>query len=112
MARAFDLTTLPLHACFAALMTLLFLAAITDLRERRIPKWLNAGVAALYPVYLLLSPVSVAWPGALAVSLLVGLLGLVLFARELIGGGDVKLMLRSVSGPGSTISPCSRWSPR
>ena len=42
-------------------MTLLFLAAITDLRERRIPNWLNAGVAALYPVYLLLSPVR--WPG-------------------------------------------------
>ena len=73
-------------------MTLLILAAITDLRERRIPNWLNAGVAALYPVYLLLSPVPVAWPGALAISLLVGLLGLVLFARELIGGGDVKLI--------------------
>jgi prepilin peptidase CpaA len=92
MARAFDPTTLPLYACFAALMTLLFLAAITDLRERRIPNWLNAGVAALYPVYLLLSPVPVAWPGALAVSLLVGLLGVLLFARDLIGGGDVKLI--------------------
>ena len=33
-----------------------------------------------------------AWSGALAVSLLVGLLGLILFARELIGGGDVKLI--------------------
>ena len=92
MARAFDLTTLPLFACFAALMTLLFLAALTDLRERRIPNWLNAGVAALYPVYLLLSPVPVAWSGAVAVSLLVGLVGLMLFARELIGGGDVKLI--------------------
>ncbi len=81
-----------LYACFASLLTLLILAALTDLRERRIPNWLNGGVAALYPVYLLLSPVPVAWPGALGLSLLVGLVGLALFARELIGGGDVKLI--------------------
>jgi len=80
------------YVCFAGLSTLLLLAAITDLRERRIPNWLTAGVAALYPVYLLLSPSPVAWPGALALALLVGLLGLALFARELIGGGDVKLI--------------------
>jgi prepilin peptidase CpaA len=84
--------SLLLNACFAGLLTLLILAAITDLRERRIPNWLNAGVAALYPVYLLLSPVPVAWPGALAISLLVGLVGLALFAREQMGGGDVKLI--------------------
>jgi prepilin peptidase CpaA len=81
-----------LYACFAGLLTLLILAALTDLRERRIPNWLNAGVAALYPVYLLLSPVPVAWPSALAISLMVGLVGLALFARERIGGGDVKLI--------------------
>ena len=66
---------LALFVCFAGLMTFLFLAAITDLRERRIPNWLSGGVAALYPVYLLLSPVPVAWPGALALGLLVGLVG-------------------------------------
>jgi prepilin peptidase CpaA len=92
MARAPDVTMWLLYACFAGLLTLLILAAITDLRERRIPNWLNGGVAALYPAYLLLSPVPVAWPGALGVSLLVGLVGLVLFARELVGGGDVKLI--------------------
>ncbi len=81
-----------LYACFGGLLTLLILAALTDLRERRIPNWLNGGVAALYPAYLLLTPVPVAWPGALAVSLLVGLVGLILFARDLIGGGDVKLI--------------------
>jgi Flp pilus assembly protein protease CpaA len=92
MARAPDVTMWLLYACFAGLLTLVILAAITDVRERRIPNWLNGGVAALYPVYLLLSPVPVAWPGALAVSLLVGLVGLVLFARELVGGGDVKMI--------------------
>ena len=83
---------LSLYVCFAGLSTLLLLAAITDLRERRIPNWLTGGVAALYPVYLMLSPSPVAWPGALALALLVGVLGLVLFARALIGGGDVKLI--------------------
>jgi prepilin peptidase CpaA len=84
--------SLLLYACFAGLLTLLILAAITDLRERRIPNWLNGGVAALYPIYLLLSPVPVAWPAALAISLLVGLVGLGLFARQQMGGGDVKLI--------------------
>jgi prepilin peptidase CpaA len=92
MARAPEVTMWLLYACFAGLLTLLILAAITDLRERRIPNWLNAGVAGLYPVYLLLSPVPVAWPAALAVSVLVGLVGLALFARELVGGGDIKLI--------------------
>jgi prepilin peptidase CpaA len=83
---------LPLYVCFGGLLTLLVLAALTDLRERRIPNWLTAGTAALYPVYLVLSPVPVAWPGAVGLALLVGVVGLALFSRELIGGGDVKLI--------------------
>ncbi|MGH6945299.1 MAG: A24 family peptidase [Geminicoccaceae bacterium] len=81
-----------LYVCFAALLTLLVLAALTDLRERRIPNWLNGCVAALYPLYVLASPTPVAWPTALGLAALVFLLGLALFARELIGGGDVKLI--------------------
>jgi Flp pilus assembly protein protease CpaA len=83
---------LPLYACFGGLLTLLVLAALTDLRERRIPNWLTAGTVALYPVYLVLSPVPTAWPGALGLALLIGVIGLALFARQLIGGGDVKLI--------------------
>lgn len=83
---------LPLYVCFGGLLTLLVLAALTDLRERRIPNWLTAGAAALYPVYLVLTPVPTAWLGAVGLALLVGVVGLVLFARELVGGGDVKLI--------------------
>jgi Flp pilus assembly protein protease CpaA len=78
--------------CFAPLLTLLALAALTDLRERRIPNWLTGGVAALYPGYVLLSPAPVAWLGALALVAGVLCVGLALFARQLIGGGDVKLI--------------------
>jgi Flp pilus assembly protein protease CpaA len=83
---------LPLYVCFGGLLTLLVLAALTDLRERRIPNWLTASTAALYPVYLMLSPVPTAWPGALGLALLIGVIGVALFARQLIGGGDVKLI--------------------
>jgi Flp pilus assembly protein protease CpaA len=76
----------------AGLVALFALAALIDLRERRIPNWLTGGVAALYPLYVLVSPIPVAWPGALAVAAAVFLFGLVLFARQLIGGGDVKLI--------------------
>jgi prepilin peptidase CpaA len=76
----------------AGLVALLALAAVIDLRERRIPNWLTGGIAALYPLYVLASPMPITWPGALAVAAAVFMFGLVLFARQLIGGGDVKLI--------------------
>jgi len=84
--------SLPLYLCFAGLLTLLVLAALTDLRERRIPNWMTGGTAALYPIYVALSPTPVAWIGALGLAVLVFLVGLGLFAREIVGGGDVKLI--------------------
>jgi prepilin peptidase CpaA len=77
---------------FAALLALLLLAALTDLRERRIPNWLTASTAALYPVYLVASPVPTAWLAALGLALAIAVVGALLFSRELIGGGDVKLI--------------------
>jgi Flp pilus assembly protein protease CpaA len=82
------LISLPL----AGLVALLALAALIDLRERRIPNWLTGGVAALYPLYVFASPMPIAWLGALAVAAATFMFGFVLFARHLIGGGDVKLI--------------------
>jgi prepilin peptidase CpaA len=76
----------------ASLVTLLTLAALIDFRERRIPNWLTGGVAAMYPIYVLVSPSPMAWLAALALACSVFLFGLVLFARQLMGGGDVKLI--------------------
>jgi prepilin peptidase CpaA len=76
----------------AGLVALLALAALIDLRERRIPNWLTGAVAALYPFYVLASPMPIDWLGALGVALAVFTFGYVLFARQLIGGGDVKLI--------------------
>jgi prepilin peptidase CpaA len=80
------------YLCLAAFAALLGLAAFRDIRERRIPNRLTAGLVLLYPIYVVTSPAAVAWPAALGLTAIVFLVGLGLFARELIGGGDVKLI--------------------
>ena len=76
----------------AGLAVLLLLAAWTDLRTRRIPNWLTGGVAALYPIHLIVGPALSGWLGAVGAAFAVLLVGLALFARGAIGGGDVKLI--------------------
>jgi prepilin peptidase CpaA len=83
---------LPIYLCLAGFLSLLGLAAFKDIRERRIPNRLTGALAALYPVYVLVSPTPVAWPAALGLAAVVFVIGLGLFARGLIGGGDVKLL--------------------
>jgi prepilin peptidase CpaA len=83
---------LPTYLCFAGFLTLLGLAAFKDMRERRIPNRLTGALAALYPVYVLVSPTPVAWPAAIGLAGGVFVVGLALFRWELIGGGDVKLL--------------------
>jgi prepilin peptidase CpaA len=78
--------------CIAGFLALMILAALEDIRTRRIPNWLTGSVAALYPLYALAAPTSVAWLGALGAGVLVFLLGWLLFARGIMGGGDVKLI--------------------
>jgi prepilin peptidase CpaA len=83
---------LPTYLCLAGFLIMLGLAAFKDISERRIPNRLTGGLAALYPVYVLVSPFPVVWPAALGLAVVVFAIGLGLFARELIGGGDVKLI--------------------
>ena len=78
--------------CLAAFLTLLTLAAVEDVRARRIPNWLTGGLVALYPIFVLASPDPIAWPAALALAGAVFFVGWLLFARHMVGGGDVKLI--------------------
>lgn len=80
------------YLCLAACLALLGLAAYKDVLERRIPNRLTGALAALYPVYVLVSPTPVDWLAAVGLAFAVFVVGLGLFARELIGGGDVKLL--------------------
>jgi Flp pilus assembly protein protease CpaA len=81
-----------LWLCLSGFLALMILAALEDIRTRRIPNWLTGSVAALYPLYLIATPASVAWPSALGAALAVFLAGWALFARGILGGGDVKLI--------------------
>jgi prepilin peptidase CpaA len=78
--------------CLAILAALLLIGAAIDIKSRRIPNWLTAGVAGLYALYVVVAPVSVDWLGASAVAGTTFIIGFALFAFNLMGGGDVKLM--------------------
>lgn len=77
---------------------LMIWAAISDIRNYIISNRLCLCVALLYPLYLLSlsnSPVSMGWEGLLwsiGLATLAFMIGLGLFALNIMGGGDVKLI--------------------
>lgn len=76
----------------ALLLALLAWAALSDGLRFRIPNAASLGIALLYPAHVLASPLPVDWPGALIVAGILFAVGLVLFVRGMVGGGDVKLL--------------------
>ncbi|MDG1287406.1 MAG: prepilin peptidase [Rickettsiales bacterium] len=77
-----------------ALMLIALMLAVFwfDASRFIIPNWLVLCVLALYPIYLLLSPVPIDWIGALGVAVIAFAVGIALFAGNIMGGGDVKLL--------------------
>ena len=78
----------------AVLACLLVVAAVTDIRSRIISNRLNLVIAGLAPLYWLASGLS-PWPDMalqLALGLTVFALFAGLFALNMMGGGDVKLL--------------------
>jgi prepilin peptidase CpaA len=75
-----------------AFLGLLAWAALSDFRTYLIPNSVSLGVAVLYPAHVLASAAPVDWAGALVVAGCVLLVGFVMFAMRLAGGGDVKLL--------------------
>jgi len=78
--------------CIICLAGLLVVGALIDIDCRRLPNWLTASVVALYGLFVLVSPVPIAWMTAFAVAGLVFAVGFACFAFQMMGGGDVKLM--------------------
>lgn len=78
--------------CLALLAGLLAIGVAIDIGSRRLPNWLTSAVAALYGLYVVVSPVPVDWIGASLVAGAVFAVGFGLFALNWLGGGDVKLM--------------------
>jgi prepilin peptidase CpaA len=75
-----------------ALTAILVWAAIGDMRRLIIPNWISLAIAGLYVLHVAASPVPVGVLGGVAVGAATLVAGFGLFACNLIGGGDVKLM--------------------
>jgi prepilin peptidase CpaA len=90
-----------LMLCFFALI---ILAALSDIREFRIPNKISLALLALYPLYVLSSPLPVAWLMALAIGGLVFMAGLTLFFCGLVGGGDVKFLAATSLWAGASLT--------
>jgi len=67
-------------------------AAVSDAKELRIPNAVSLGAALLYPAHVLASRAHVDWLGAVAIAAILLAAGIALFARGLVGGGDVKFL--------------------
>lgn len=57
-----------------------------------IPNWLVGGLLLLYPLAVFLSPAHIDWQMALVAMLVVFAIGYVVFALNVMGGGDIKLI--------------------
>ncbi len=69
-----------------------------DATRYLIPNWLVGSLLVLYPLAVYLSPEAVDWKMALAAALLVFVIGYIVFMRNWMGGGDIKL-----------ITVCALW---
>lgn len=78
----------------AILLTILLLAVCYfDMTKFIIPNSINIIIIALYPIYVLTSPEPVNWQMALVVMIAAFIFGLGIFALNIMGGGDVKLIV-------------------
>jgi prepilin peptidase CpaA len=78
-----------------AIILSLMLLAVTlfDITKFIIPNWLNAAFIALYPVFLFITPEPIEWWWSLATMLCFFAGGLLIFQLNIMGGGDVKLLI-------------------
>lgn len=76
----------------AAALALLVVAALWDLVHMEIPDWISLALLALAGAHALLADGPALLPRLAALAVMVAL-GLLLFARGWMGGGDVKLLM-------------------
>jgi len=83
---------LPDHFLILCFLMLLAWAACSDAIEFTIPNLASVGLALLYPIHVLVSPIPVAWVWASLIATAIFIPSLALFASGSFGGGDVKLL--------------------
>jgi prepilin peptidase CpaA len=99
--------TTALHlVAILAFTVLMAAAAFEDFRRLVIPNSLVVALVAVWPLSLIAGAVPLAAAlEALAVAVALFLVGALLFARGLIGGGDVKLLCAAALWAGPTATP-------
>ncbi len=80
------------RALIAVLISVLIMAAISDIRSFRIPNVFSLILLLIYPLHVLFSPTPIDVANGLIVAGGVFACGAVFFALRWMGGGDVKLM--------------------
>lgn len=75
-----------LSACLLGVMVL-------DATRFTIPNWLNGLLLAAYPVFVAFTPEPVDWLGGLAAAGIMLVIGFLVFAFRVMGGGDAKLLM-------------------
>ena len=64
--------------------------AVADVRSRRIPNQISLAVALVWVMYALTD--NTGWQGGLIAAVIVLAVGIVVYAFDLVGGGDIKLL--------------------
>lgn len=78
----------------AIILTIMLLAvALFDITKFIIPNWLNAAFILLFPIFLLVTPQDIEWWWSLAAMGCFFVVGLLIFQLNIMGGGDVKLLI-------------------
>jgi prepilin peptidase CpaA len=79
---------------FAIILTaMLLVVAVYDATKFIIPNWLNYAFVLLYAVFVLVSPKHIEWLPAIIVMLCFFAVGFLIFMANIMGGGDVKLLI-------------------
>jgi prepilin peptidase CpaA len=93
-------------AAIIAFFLLMLAAAVSDFRFYRIPNWLSGAVAALFLLAALIFAMPLAQLGwHLLAGVIVLIAGFCLFAANIIGGGDAKLLAAVALWAGWTELP-------
>jgi len=100
-----DLPLLTSYLCLAGFAGLSLAAAVTDIQRRRIPNGITLVIALLFGIYFLVNFGEAEWIGPLVVGSVLLVLGFILFAMNLLGAGDVKMLAAAGLWSGFTYAP-------
>ena len=100
-----DITLVTSYLCLAGFAGLSLAAAVTDIQRRRIPNNVTIVIVLLFGIYFLVNFGQVDWVGPLVVGGAILAVGFVLFALNLLGAGDVKMLAAAGLWAGFAYAP-------